>query len=288
MNGCGVALSALADTGANGYLFVNRTISRRLSEALGAKIQPSPYSAIHSAHRKRSIIQKHLHRHGVRHPTGKRDILGPVTISGTINATTLGLTLDTAEAVRADLGTKIIMHAVADGAATYVKETHFARTERFEEELASRAKSMLGEKEYMDEKEVVEDHDSMLAPPLPPRRGMMAATVDPVKDKDDISIVIIETLNSDDEDDDDESVISTVFSSRNSSTTTLSTSATSVDSNDSKLSARLKLRNLSSRSLDKLSTPLVVLDNTTRQVLYQQLDSSRIRPKSTSGISVTA
>jgi hypothetical protein len=44
MNGCGVALSALADTGANGYLFVNRTLSVRLSEALGVKILPLPYT----------------------------------------------------------------------------------------------------------------------------------------------------------------------------------------------------------------------------------------------------
>ena len=44
MNGLGIALSALADTGANGYLFVNRTIAGRLSKALGAKIQPLPYT----------------------------------------------------------------------------------------------------------------------------------------------------------------------------------------------------------------------------------------------------
>ncbi len=44
MNGFGVSLSALADTGANGFLFVNRTLAGRLSDALGVKIQRLPHS----------------------------------------------------------------------------------------------------------------------------------------------------------------------------------------------------------------------------------------------------
>ena len=44
MNGSGIALYALADTGANGYLFVNRPLAVRLSKALGTPIQPLPYS----------------------------------------------------------------------------------------------------------------------------------------------------------------------------------------------------------------------------------------------------
>lgn len=43
MNGFGIKLQALADTGANGYLFVNRTISGRLSKALGSEIHSLPY-----------------------------------------------------------------------------------------------------------------------------------------------------------------------------------------------------------------------------------------------------
>ena len=44
MNGLGVSLKALADTGANGYLFVNRSLARRLKEALGVELQQLPYT----------------------------------------------------------------------------------------------------------------------------------------------------------------------------------------------------------------------------------------------------
>jgi hypothetical protein len=43
MNGFGVSLQALADTGANGYLFVNQTIAGRLSKALGTEIRQLPF-----------------------------------------------------------------------------------------------------------------------------------------------------------------------------------------------------------------------------------------------------
>ncbi len=43
MNGCGVDLHSLADTGANGFLFVNRPIAKRLSQSFGSKIRNLPY-----------------------------------------------------------------------------------------------------------------------------------------------------------------------------------------------------------------------------------------------------
>lgn len=44
MNGCGVEIQALADTGANGYLFINQTLANFLIKSIGAKIQDLPYS----------------------------------------------------------------------------------------------------------------------------------------------------------------------------------------------------------------------------------------------------
>ena len=44
MNGFGIKLYSLADTGANGYLFLNRPLAVKLSKALGAPIQRLPYS----------------------------------------------------------------------------------------------------------------------------------------------------------------------------------------------------------------------------------------------------
>ena len=44
MNGCGVSLHSLADTGANGYLFLNTALAVRLSKALDVKIERLPYS----------------------------------------------------------------------------------------------------------------------------------------------------------------------------------------------------------------------------------------------------
>lgn len=43
MNGCGVDLHSLADTGANGFLFLNRSLARRLSRSLGSEIRDLPY-----------------------------------------------------------------------------------------------------------------------------------------------------------------------------------------------------------------------------------------------------
>jgi transposase InsO family protein len=44
MNGLGIELQPLADTGANGYLFLNRPVAARLSRAIGTPIQKLPYS----------------------------------------------------------------------------------------------------------------------------------------------------------------------------------------------------------------------------------------------------
>jgi transposase InsO family protein/predicted aspartyl protease len=44
INGLGIQLRPLADTGANGYLFLNRTLALRLSKALGIRIENLPYS----------------------------------------------------------------------------------------------------------------------------------------------------------------------------------------------------------------------------------------------------
>ena len=44
MNGCGVKTRALVDTGANGYLFMNRPLALRLAQSLGLKIQNLPFS----------------------------------------------------------------------------------------------------------------------------------------------------------------------------------------------------------------------------------------------------
>jgi hypothetical protein len=43
MNGCGIDLHSLADTGANGFLFLNRPLAKRLSKSLSTKIQRLPY-----------------------------------------------------------------------------------------------------------------------------------------------------------------------------------------------------------------------------------------------------
>jgi transposase InsO family protein/predicted aspartyl protease len=43
MNGFGIVLHSLADTGANGYLFLNRPLASRLSKAIGTPIQPLPH-----------------------------------------------------------------------------------------------------------------------------------------------------------------------------------------------------------------------------------------------------
>ncbi len=44
MNGCGIDLHSLADTGANGFLFINRPLAKRLSQSLGTPIQNLPYA----------------------------------------------------------------------------------------------------------------------------------------------------------------------------------------------------------------------------------------------------
>jgi hypothetical protein len=44
MNGLGISTQSLADTGANGYLFLNRPLAVKLSKSLGVKIQRLPYS----------------------------------------------------------------------------------------------------------------------------------------------------------------------------------------------------------------------------------------------------
>ena len=44
MNGLGIVTHSLADTGANGYLFLNRPLAFKLSNALYTPILPLPYS----------------------------------------------------------------------------------------------------------------------------------------------------------------------------------------------------------------------------------------------------
>ena len=44
MNGCGIDLRPLIDTGAAGFLFINRALARKISQALNVKIQNLPYS----------------------------------------------------------------------------------------------------------------------------------------------------------------------------------------------------------------------------------------------------
>jgi hypothetical protein len=58
MNGLGVALHSLADTGANGYLFLNRHLAVRLSRALNVKIQQLPYTVPIRGYQ--SQIQSHV------------------------------------------------------------------------------------------------------------------------------------------------------------------------------------------------------------------------------------
>jgi len=43
MNGCGIDLHSLADTGANGFLFINRPLAKRLSQSLGTPLRTLPY-----------------------------------------------------------------------------------------------------------------------------------------------------------------------------------------------------------------------------------------------------
>jgi predicted aspartyl protease len=43
MNGVGIALQALADTGAHGYLFLSRTLADQLVRSLGISYQTFPY-----------------------------------------------------------------------------------------------------------------------------------------------------------------------------------------------------------------------------------------------------
>jgi hypothetical protein len=44
MNGLGVQTKSLADTGANGYLVINKPFAKRLSKALQSPIRKLPYS----------------------------------------------------------------------------------------------------------------------------------------------------------------------------------------------------------------------------------------------------
>jgi predicted aspartyl protease len=44
MNGCGIDLHSLADTGANGFLFINRPLARRLSQSLNTPLHRLPYA----------------------------------------------------------------------------------------------------------------------------------------------------------------------------------------------------------------------------------------------------
>ncbi len=66
MNGFGVHLKALADTGANGYLFINRTLAMRLSKSVASPILPLPFSvSIRGFHgqvgnKANSLIRLHL------------------------------------------------------------------------------------------------------------------------------------------------------------------------------------------------------------------------------------
>ena len=46
MNGCGIDLHSLADTGANGFLFINRPLAIRLARMLGTPMQPLPYAVL--------------------------------------------------------------------------------------------------------------------------------------------------------------------------------------------------------------------------------------------------
>src|ERR1700712_430776 len=47
--------------------------------------------AIHNARKKRAIIEKHLQKLGTTHNTRKRDVIGPMAVSGTIGVVTLGV-----------------------------------------------------------------------------------------------------------------------------------------------------------------------------------------------------
>jgi hypothetical protein len=44
INGFGVSIQALTDTGANGYLFLNRSLGVKLSKSLGIPLQKLPFS----------------------------------------------------------------------------------------------------------------------------------------------------------------------------------------------------------------------------------------------------
>jgi len=44
MNGCGIDLRPLIDTGAAGFLFINRSMAKKISQALNVKIRNLPYS----------------------------------------------------------------------------------------------------------------------------------------------------------------------------------------------------------------------------------------------------
>ena len=46
MNGCGIDLHSLADTGANGFLFINHPLAKWLSKLLGTPIQNLPYTIL--------------------------------------------------------------------------------------------------------------------------------------------------------------------------------------------------------------------------------------------------
>lgn len=104
---------------------------------------------IHNARKKREIIDKHLSKHNEAHVTRKRDVLGAMTVSGTIGVVTLGVGSFGADAIVAEgtqhgieaiigneTAVKAATHVVGDGVALAIEHEH---TEHLKDKAANKA-----------------------------------------------------------------------------------------------------------------------------------------------------
>ncbi|KAJ4386890.1 hypothetical protein N0V93_009789 [Gnomoniopsis smithogilvyi] len=81
---------------------------------------------MHNARKKRQIVEKHMTLKGSTPETRKKDIYGPAMLSGVLGGATFGVSMG-AEALAVEKVTKIVSHAVIDGALAKAEDKHAAK-----------------------------------------------------------------------------------------------------------------------------------------------------------------
>ncbi len=111
---------------------------------------------IHNARKKREIIEKHLQALGSTHHTRKRDVFGPMALSGGIGLLTLGIAPPGAGSI-VEIGTtngicaivanpgavKAVVHVAVDGVGAGMEELEHKRKEKKEQKKLKREQAAM-------------------------------------------------------------------------------------------------------------------------------------------------